>query len=59
MKIHPFHLPWIRAWLDEGVRLGMLLLLEAEPAPDEIKYSIVIGNDVFQDFQNKRRIPFS
>lgn len=30
--------------LDEVVRLGLLLLLEAEPAPEEIKYSIVIGN---------------
>ena len=29
---------------DEGVHLGMLLLLEAEAAPEEIKYSIVIVN---------------
>ena len=38
--------------LDEGVRL------EAELPPEEIKYSVVIGNYVFQDFQYERRIPF-
>ena len=32
----------------------MILLPEAEPAPDEIKYSIVISNYVFQ---HERRIP--
>ena len=42
-----------------GVRLGMLLLLEAEPAPEEFKYSIVTGNYVFQYFQYERTIPFS
>ena len=37
--------------LDAGVRL------EAELPPEEIKYSVVIGNYVFQDFQYERRIP--
>ena len=44
--------------LDEGVCLGMLLLLEAKPAPDEIKYSIVIGNDVFRIFRIKEEYLF-
>lgn len=43
--------------LDGGERVGTLLLVE-ELAPEEIKHSVVIGNDIFQGFQNKRGIPF-
>lgn len=43
--------------LDGGERVGTLLLVE-ELAPEEIKHSFVIGNYIFQEFQNKRGIPF-
>ena len=43
--------------LDEVVRAGMLLFPE-RLAPEEIKYSDVIGNSVYQEFQYRRGIPF-